>query len=167
MVAKATKIEYTKKVVAKETKCRRRLMREIIGRNISILYRNEQRFADVRLKAYGLNKVQAEVLLQLSEEVGLNQTDLNKFFLFNKATITKITTHLEQENYLSRKVCEKDRREKELYLTPKGKEILPIIKNVLGQWQELLTKNIRDDEIHLIKSQLAQMVDNITRMKEE
>ena len=57
-------------------------MNKIIGRNISILYRNENNYVDIKLKKYNINKVQAEVLIFLKFNNGANQTKINEFFLF-------------------------------------------------------------------------------------
>ena len=141
-------------------------MRKIIGRNISILYRNENNFVDVKLKKYNLNKVQAEVLLFLRDDNGANLTEINELFLFNKATITKIITHLEKYNYVNRVVSESDRREKGIYLTDKGRNIFPSITEVLKGWEDILIDNIPNADIEKIRSILAKMVDNITTLKE-
>jgi DNA-binding MarR family transcriptional regulator len=141
-------------------------MREIIGRNISILYRNENHFVDVKLKKYNLNKIQAEILLFLSDNNGANLTEINELFLFNKATITKIITHLEKYNYVNRVVSESDRREKRIYLTDIGRNICPNITEVLKVWENILIDNIPNDDIEKIKSMLAKMVENIKTMKE-
>jgi len=137
-----------------------------IGRNISILYRNEYHFANCKLKKYNLNKVQAEVLLYLKDSNGINQIELNEYFLFNKATITKIIVHLEKYNYVSRVVSKKDRREKKIFLTDKGKNMFPIIYEILKGWEDILIDNIQNVDIQKIKDLLDQMVDNITILKE-
>ncbi|MCB2288551.1 MarR family transcriptional regulator [Clostridium sp. CS001] len=141
-------------------------MRKIIGKNISILYRNENNFVDVKLKKYNLNKVQAEVLLFLRDYNGANLTEINESFLFNKATITKIITHLEKYNYVNRVVSEGDRREKGIYLTDKGRSIFPSITEVLKGWEKILIDNIPNDDIEKIRSILVKMVENVTTLKE-
>ncbi|MGH4124729.1 MAG: MarR family winged helix-turn-helix transcriptional regulator [Clostridium sp.] len=141
-------------------------MRKIIGRNISILYRNENNFVDAKLKKYNLNKVQAEVLLFLRDDNGANLTEINELFLFNKATITKIITHLEKYNYVNRVISESDRREKGIYLTDKGRNIFSSITEVLKGWEDILIDNIPNSDIEKIRSILAEMVDNVTTLKE-
>lgn len=141
-------------------------MRKIIGRNISILYRNENNFVDVKLKKYNLNKVQAEVLLFLRDDNGANLTEINELFLFNKATITKIITHLEKYNYVNRVVSESDRREKGIYLTDKGRNIFSSINEAFKGWEDILIDNIPNADIEKTKSILAEMVDNVMTLKE-
>ena len=142
-------------------------MRKIIGRNISILYRNENNFVDVKLKKYNLNKVQAEVLLFLRDANGANLTEINELFLFNKATITKIISHLEKYNYVNRVVSESDRRERGVYLTDKGRNIFPNITEALKGWEDILIDNISNADIEKIRSILAKMVYNITTFTED
>ena len=142
-------------------------MHTILGRNISTIYRNEHHYVDLRLKKYNLNKVQAEALLFLLDNNGINQTELNKFFLFNKATITKIVAHLIKSDYVSSEVSQNDRREKEIFLTDNSRKVLPEIIEVLDGWEEVITANIPSDDVESVKKVLAQMVHNITNLKEE
>ena len=142
-------------------------MHKIIGRNISILYRNQKNYADIKLKKYNLNKVQAEVLIFLNHENGVNQTKINEFFLFNKATITKIISHLEKYDYVDRVISENDKREKDIYLTDKGRNILPIIIEILNEWEDIIINSIEGEDLEKVKCVLAQMVEKITKLKEQ
>ncbi|MGK0465613.1 MarR family winged helix-turn-helix transcriptional regulator [Clostridium sp.] len=142
-------------------------MRKIIGRNISILYRNEKKFIDIKLKKYNINKVQAEVLLFLRDDNGANLTEINELFLFNKATITKIITHLEKYNYVNRVANESDRREKGIYLTDKGRNIFPNITEALKLWENILIDKIPNADIEKIRSILVKMVDNTKILMED
>jgi DNA-binding MarR family transcriptional regulator len=103
----------------------------------------------------------------LRDNNAANQTKINEFFLFNKATITKIVTHLEEYNYVNRVVSENDRRENGIYLTDKGRDILPSITDVLKGWEHILIDNITSVDIEKVRSILAKMVENITAFKED
>lgn len=141
-------------------------MRKLIGRNISILYRNKQHFADLKLMKYHLNKAQAEVLLFLNDDNGVNQTELNEFFLYNKATITKIITHLEKYEYVRRVAGQKDRREKEIFLTETGRDVLSVIIEVLDSWTDLMVEGIPEADVETLKILLAKMVENTINWRE-
>ncbi len=104
-----------------------------------------------------MNKVQAEIILYLYNNDGTNQKTLNNFFMFNKATITKITTHLEKHDYLVKIISKNDQRENNIF---------PIIINTLKQRENILLKDINDKELEILKRLLSQMVDNITQLKE-
>nr|MBK5237375.1 MarR family transcriptional regulator [Clostridium sp.] len=106
------------------------------------------------------------MLIFLRDNNAANQTKINEFFLFNKATITKIITHLEKFEYVNRVVSETDRREKGIYLTDKGIDLLPSITEVLKGWEYTLIDNIPNADIEKIRSILAKMVDNVTTLKE-
>lgn len=139
------------------------MLKKIIGRNISILYRHKYQYTDIKLKKqYSINKVQAEVLLFLRDNDGANHTQINEYFLFNKATITKIITYLEKNEYVLRISNIRDKREKEIVLTNKGRGILSGIIKILNDWEKIMIKDIPLADIDKIRSLLAQMVDNIT-----
>jgi len=139
------------------------VLKKIIGRNISILYRHKFQYASKLLKEeFGLNKVQAEVLLFLSENNGANHTQINEYFLFNKATITKIITYLEKLEYVIKEPSVTDKREKEITLTNKGIDILPKTINIFSGWEKNMIKDIPLTDVDKISDLLAKMVDNIT-----
>ena len=137
-------------------------MKKIMGRNISIIYRVEHHYVDFKLKDFEINKVQAEVLIILQHKNGCNQNELNETFLFNKANITKIIKQLEKREYIERIASEEDKRAKGVYLTQKGRDILPQIIEILDEWTSILTKDIPTSDIKTVEKALAKMVENIT-----
>lgn len=139
------------------------MIEKIIGRNISILYRHEITLVDSQLKELHISKIQAEVLLFIKDYDGVNLTVINNFFKFNKATITKITKHLEISRYVRSINNEHDKREKIMFLTKKGTGIIPIIFDVFRKWEELVINNIPDVDIEITRTVLAKMVENITK----
>ncbi|QEN08188.1 MarR family transcriptional regulator [Oceanispirochaeta crateris] len=142
------------------------MLKKIIGRNISILYRHEYQYIDIKLKKYNLNKVQAEVLLFLKDNDNVNHKEINDFFLFNKATITKIITSLENNEYVTRISNNKDQRYKCISLTEKGINIISNIIEILQQSEKIMIKDIAEEDIEKISTILSQMVENITQEKE-
>ncbi len=136
---------------------------KIIGRNISILYRHEIILVDSQLKELHISKIQAEVLLFINDRDGVNLTEINNFFKFNKATITKIIKHLEISGYVRSINNENDKREKIIFLTKKGTGIVPNIFDVFKKWEELVINNIPEIDIEIARTVLAKMVENITK----
>lgn len=143
------------------------MVKKIIGRNISILYRHKYQYADLKLKKYSINKVQAEVLLFIRDHNGANHKQINEFFLFNKATITKTVSSLEKLEYVIRTSSSEDKRHKIITLTEKGESIIPKILEALMGWEKVMLKDINEEDIEKITTILVKMVENVTDKIEE
>ena len=143
------------------------LKHKIIGRNISILYRSESNYTDKRIRNLNLSKIQVEILLFIKENPETNLKEINNYFKFNKATITKIVKHLVSEGYVEFFINSMDKREKRLIITEKSKSLLPEIKKVFDVWEEIILKDISEEDIEITRNVMAQMVKNMSLIKEE
>lgn len=143
------------------------MINKIIGRNISILYRHEIVYADKKLKDYHLNKIQAEFILHLRHYIGRTHTELNSYFMFNKATITKIIKHLEKYGYVRSVINENDKREKNISITDNGLNIVPTLIQILEEWESRIINQIPEHNIEKLRVVLEQMVENMTKIKED
>lgn len=144
------------------------MINKIIGRNISILYRHEIVYIDMKLEEYHLNKIQAECILFLRESNirTQTQTQLNSYFMFNKATITRIVKHLELYDYVKSTVNENDTREKYISITDKGIKTVPKLIEIFEEWESGITNNVNDQDIENLRNTLDQMVCNMKIIKE-
>ncbi|MBN2616903.1 MAG: MarR family transcriptional regulator [Spirochaetales bacterium] len=142
------------------------MVKKIIGRDISILYRHKIMSTEIELKQFNLNKAQAETLLYLKRNPGVNLKQINDYFMLNKATITKIINHLDKTGYVNRVSNNNDKRTIEIYLTTKGEDVIPKLIDVFETWESRLLKNMALDDIEKLRELLSQMVSNITHNKE-
>ena len=119
---------------------------KIIDKNISILSRYSHSYADAQLKDLAINKTQAEILLFISENDHLSLAEINRYFLFNKATITKNINHLVKLKLVRCNSSDADKRKKMMVITDKGKALAPEIIKVLDQWNNQLTLALTEAE---------------------
>lgn len=119
---------------------------KIIDKNISILSRYSHSYADEQLKSLDINKTQAEILLFINENDNSNLAEINRYFLFNKATITKNIKHLVQLELVTWNNSDSDKRKKIMVITDKGKALAPEIIHVLEQWNNKLTLELNKEE---------------------
>lgn len=131
-----------------------------LGRSISILHRFSQRFVDAKLRDCNLNKAQMEVLIILikSEKV-LNQTELNRYFGYNKATITKLINSLEREGYVIRLQSESDKRERVIELTARGRNVNKRIVEVLVEEEKIFGEILGADDGDSVREQLYKLAE--------
>ena len=64
----------------------------------------------------------------------------------DKCNVARRTKKLEALGYLYRETNQNDRRQNNLYLTEKGRELVPIIRSYMGQWGREITAGLTDEE---------------------
>ena len=103
------------------------------------------------------------ILVDLWMQDGLRQQELAVSVIKDKATIARKLDQLERQNYVVRIPDEKDKRNKLIYLTHKGKalkeQLTPYMENALAD----ATKDIDDEEIRICKSVLNRMYNNLSK----
>ncbi|MFD0896595.1 MarR family winged helix-turn-helix transcriptional regulator [Loigolactobacillus binensis] len=104
------------------------------------LYRlsiQQQHFVLTRLRKLNLNEYQARTLNYIAGHNGTIQKELAAYLGKQTATVTNILKGLETKGYITRKIPAGNERQKQLYLTAAGKNIVKQIQQI---FQELETK---------------------------
>jgi len=138
-----------------------------IGRWISIIHRHRQNYLTKRLEAYRIGSGQHVFLMILSRHDGISQEQLSEYMKIDKATTAKAIKKLENEGYIRREVDPRDKRAYKVFLTPKGVEVIPAIKEAIQDWERMATNNISEDEIMLLMEILGKMAENACEFKEK
>lgn len=139
---------------------------KIIDKNICILSRYSHAYADDKLKDLQLNKTQAEILLFIYRNNDMSLAEINRYFLFNKATITKNIKHLIHLELASWHSNPTDKRKKMMLITNKGKVLMPEIIELLEEWDKHLTSALNKEETKTL-SELLYKITKITTNNEE
>lgn len=127
---------------------------KIISKNISIINRYSNSYADRKLIEFGLNKTKAEVMLFINDNSSPNQTEINDHFLFNKSSISKIINSLERNGYVERSSDKEDIRQKNVSLTKKGDSMIVTLKDIIDGWDKDITSTLSEDELKSFKDTL-------------
>lgn len=130
------------------------------GRNISILYRQCNRFYDRVLSPYQIGCGQQFFLLRIYENQGISMYDLAKMGFFDKGTVTRATQKLEEEGYIRSEPDEHDKRVRRLYTTEKVTPIAAEVYEARKQWNAVLTRGMTTDEAEQAYSLLVRMAQN-------
>lgn len=131
--------------------------------NLSVLYRNTQKYFDRLLTRYDIGSGQLIFLLCINESEGITMQEVTNLTEVDKGTTTKSIQRLIDQGYIQAKTDEKDRRVKRLYTTQKAIDIMNNIyeyraqlRNTLAQgmdfsaFEEMLSKatdNARDESL--------------------
>jgi DNA-binding MarR family transcriptional regulator len=122
----------------------------------------------LQTKGWDLKIEHISILARLWEEDNLTQHELGERICQDKTNITRAIDLLEENGYVKRVPCAKDRRNKYVKLTIKGKKMeqkfVPIVSNeILGK----ACKGFKKEEIDLLKKMLNKMYDNLKNINEE
>ncbi|WP_412850756.1 MarR family winged helix-turn-helix transcriptional regulator [Chryseobacterium sp. PMSZPI] len=102
-----------------------------------------------------------EILGLLSRNNGINQQEIGNKVSKDKSSITYLINNLVQRNLVERVAYKNDRRNKQIFLTPKGKHIVETIYPWALELYEKAAGNLRENEINntllLIKKMTANL----------
>ena len=124
-------------------------MNEIV--RCGMQYRNE------RLAPFGLKSSHASYLLEICRSPGISQDTLAKRICFNKSNIARQIAALEEGGFVLRKPAADDKRVMELYPTEKTLELMPKIRQVLGDWRGYLMEGLTAEETAVLDKVLTSM----------
>jgi DNA-binding MarR family transcriptional regulator len=138
---------------------------ESIGKWISYIYRRGQIYVGEELQTYNIGSGQYPVLLVLSSKDDLSQQEISNILNVDKATGGRAIRRLVDAGYVKRKQNPEDGRVYNVFLTEKGREIVPIIRKILSQWTGVLLSNFTREEEELVMQLLEKMYQNALRGK--
>lgn len=107
------------------------------------------------------------VLLTIHFNEGLSQNELSKILDFNKGAIAKLVKTLVEGGYITKTLDEHDKRAHKLYLTDKGRKVIPKLFEFESQWTEKVIENISDDELKTLETILEKIKGNLIRKDDE
>lgn len=129
-------------------------MQERLGRWIAAIHRQEQRFLCRAMEPCGLGFPEYLFLYGISRCEGCIQKELSRAQHMDSAMVTRSIRKLEEQGYLCREKPEPDKRAWQLYLTEKGRALLPRLEKAMDCWQETITREMDDSQKALLLSLL-------------
>jgi len=116
-----------------------------------------------KLKQSGLDisSDQWSVLIYLSEHDGPTQTDLAQKLHKDRSNLTRILDLMEKNLHIERFRNTTDRREYNVYITNKGKELIPILRKTGNAVMKQALKGTNADEMKMAQSFLNKLFSNL------
>lgn len=130
------------------------------GRSLSIIWRHGQMYLDRELKPLHVRAGQIPILRFLGVRDGISQERIGRFFHLDKGTIAKAVRPLMNAGYVTRKRNPQDGRAYQIFLTRKGRDIIPDLKRTMTGWADILTAGFEDEEKKMAWSLLSRMAEN-------
>lgn len=142
-------------------------MSESHGYYISSIYRHLQIYLNKQFTDIGFGSGQCLFFNNIAKHEGISQKDLSDHLAIDKATTAKAVSKLTKLGYIVQKQNKKDKRFYNLYLTDKGREILPEIRVVLNETRNILQEGMSSEECDQSLRLLNLMLNNIVREVKE
>lgn len=114
-----------------------------------------------KLRKFDLTPAQWAVLIRLSEQDGLNMTELGHLLYFDKPTTTGVVNRLVKKKYVKKVKNRKDRRVTHVFITDAGKEALVPVDPIIQFYQDNFLKDVSTEEYEAAKNVLKTLIRNI------
>lgn len=127
---------------------------------VSHLYRCTQAYTDEKLAEYEITSGTYPFLLLLNKKDGISQNQISAELDVDKALSARAVKKLIEQGYVQRNVDEKDCRAFRLYLTEKGRTVVPKICEVLDEWIRMISEGSTEEEYRVATEFLKRALKN-------
>jgi len=100
----------------------------------------------VKAQGYDLTPVQFAAMNAIRAHPGIDQASLSGAIAHDRATIGGVVERLEAKGYVTRAVSQRDRRAREIALTPLGVEVLDYLLPVVRGFQANILSGLSETE---------------------
>ena len=113
--------------------------------NLSILFRNSQKYFDRLLAKFDIGAGQLIYIIAINENEGVTMQEVSRLLEMDKGTTTKSIQRLIEQGYVEIRIDEKDRRIKHLYMTEKSGQAINEIYGYRNDFRRILAKDLDFD----------------------
>lgn len=135
-------------------------MEKSIARMITLLARKSQAYIGIVLSKYNLTAAEQPFFMALQRYEGVTQEELTALVCVDKAVTARVMKSLEEKGYLIRLQDEKDKRQNRIYPTKAAKELGPVVKRDLLNFNRLLTRGFEAEDQDFLYDALIKMEEN-------
>lgn len=125
---------------------------------ISLIYRKHAQYLNEKLKAQDLTFGLYPLLIEIYKNDGISQEELAKLLYLNESTITRNLEKLENKGLINRTP---HKRKKIITITDKGSIIAQNVMNYEENWDELIKKDLTEEEYNSFKNILIKITEGI------
>ena len=140
------------------------LKRRSLGRSVSHLHSHIRVYLQRELEEYGIGSGQYAYLMLLYRYDGSSQDELTEKLRVDKATTTRAIVKLVRTGFVRRMRDTDDRRKFHVFLTKKGWEFRPVLREILDRWTEGLLEGFTEEERESIFILLERLESNAEGM---
>ncbi|MGM0217304.1 MarR family winged helix-turn-helix transcriptional regulator [Enterococcus sp. AZ126] len=134
--------------------------RDSLAETVYILSILQQNYVVSKLKTLQLNSIQARSLSYISIHPGTIQRDVADYLGKKQATITNILKGLEERQLVYREIPKDNERQKNIFLTNEGKQVVDQVHLLFEKLDEKFRKGLTNEEQKQLKTILAKAEKN-------
>ena len=127
-----------------------------VTRSMNIISRCQATYRNV-CAVEGLSACQHTLLLAVCRLSGCAQEEIARDIRLNKSTVARSLAVLEERGLVERKTNPSDKRELLVFPTPAAHALLPRVRAVAEEWNDLLTDGVAEEELAVFYAVLAKM----------
>ena len=131
-----------------------------IGRLMGYLHRHSRMYFHREFSRWNMGSGCHPFLMILWQQDGLTLKELTHSLHLDKANTTRTIARLTKLGYVRKKKDENDGRAFRIYLTEKGRKLIPQMKKVMMHWTNIMTDGLSDEEKREAIRLLQKMADN-------
>nr|WP_087574895.1 MarR family transcriptional regulator [Sphingomonas sp. CDS-1] len=138
-----------------------------IGFLIHDVSRKRRNYFDRTLRPLGLTRSQLVLLLHLQnlpQDEGISQRRLAEEMHIGQVSLGELVSLLESQGAIERKVAAHDRRQRNLFLTDRGRELIARSRELIDAMNAELLAGIPQDRVESAEETLALMQGNLARL---
>ena len=117
-----------------------------------------RKYRNIKLEKYGLKRSDHSYILFLKHHPGASQEELTEMIALDKANVARHLSRLEEQGLIERRQSKTDRRITEVFLSPKGEELYPIMRDVAEKWSAYLLEDLSEEQRKMFNDILDQMI---------
>ena len=117
-------------------------------------------YREEKLTPLGITSRHGLYLREIAAAPGISQEQLTARIGINKSNVARQVAAMEEEGYIERRSCGKDKRVLRLYPTEKTLALLPQIHEVMDSWEQMLVESLTPDEQQLLETMLLRLRDS-------
>jgi len=129
----------------------------IVGGYLSVIYRQRQNFMREKLQNLDIGVTDYPILLILNHNEGLGCNEISKTYFINKSLVSKSISKLITLGYLEQKKDPSHKQRLNIYLTTRGKEVVPEIRGYSREWEDEAMGEMTSDEREVLKKMLRKI----------
>ena len=133
---------------------------EDIAQILRDIQRRNRVYREKQLEQLGLTTRHGLYLKEISETPGISQEQLAQRLYVNKSNVARQAAAMEEEGYIERRPCGKDKRVLRLYLTEKALSVLPRVNEITAAWEDLLVQDLTESEQQILEILLLRLHSN-------
>jgi len=116
-------------------------------KNIREINRCYSLFRGERMEPYGIAGSQCHYLLAVHDHPGIPQDSLANLLLFNKSSVARQLSAMEEKGLIRRERSPKDKRIFLVYPTDLGETFVPLIRQANHDFLEILSQTLSQEEL--------------------